>query len=172
MMPLGSQYGDLDRLPGSLQACGGVAVPGYLCLSVQQLYRQKLDPIRRAVKININKYIRSGKLVGCVLSPPVFATQDSTHGRSEKHPLGLSKSVAPHLQLQLSRTNQIIRASIAIIRNLEAQRGALDLSPAASEDLVIFFSTHFKAAVGYWLVNQTSCQHGSRQRVALQMWAS
>ena len=49
---------------------------------------RKFHPNRRAMRIDIIKSIRSGNFVACVLPPPVFANQDSVHGRSEKSSVG------------------------------------------------------------------------------------
>ena len=83
------------------------------------------------------------------------------------------RSSAPHLQQQLSRTSKIIRANIAINQNLEAQLGALDPSPVAGEHSECpFFSGGLRVAVVCWSFRSNTCQHGSRQRVPLHIWAS
>ena len=137
--PVRSVKNDLNCLPGGLHASGGVAVPGYLCHSVRQLDGQKLDPSRRAAKININ-ICRSGKVVACVLSPPVFASQVST--RSLSLHICSNRPGETRFFGRTSRPFKIWR------------HGALDLSPAASEHLeyLPFFSSCFK--VVFWSVDE------------------
>ena len=97
-----------------------------------------------------------------VLSPPIFANQDSMLGRSEKHPWGLSKSLSPHLRQQLSRNNKMKRASIGSMQGWD---------PSSSRKRTPGMSS--LSSSGFKIVGRPiNCQHGICQRIALKMWAS